>query len=428
MANINYAFKEISCKIVYYGPGLCGKTTNLQAIHDNIPPKFRGDLVSLATEQDRTLFFDFLPLDLGEVRGFKTKFQLYTVPGQVYYNATRRLVLRGVDGVVFVADSTPDKMEENRESITNLRENLESYGLNLDEMPWVIQFNKRDLPNAVAPDEMEAILNPDRVPSFEAVAVKGIGVKETLKGIAALVLRRLREMAEATPPGGGSVLEQRAAASQAGSRSQKLSLSSSAGAAPPRPTPTPAPAPAVPRAPVQAVPSIEAVEPAASAAAPEPAVPVGPARESPPAPAKAPPRPEGEAARPRAQAAPPDLHVLQKCDLRWHGLRIGTAVVEISRRANVDRQAPFAMTCETSCLGLFQGSWNCLLNWDGEQAKVVDFRKVPFYVFSEVEQQDRKSRIAQVWVKNAFDKACYVSYSGFGGAIRLTPAGREWIG
>lgn len=397
MASINYAFKEISCKIVYYGPGLCGKTTNLQSIHANVPPKFRGDLVSLATEQDRTLFFDFLPLDLGEVRGFKTKFQLYTVPGQVYYNATRRLVLRGVDGVVFVADSGHDKMEENRESITNLRENLESYGLNLDEMPWVIQFNKRDLPNSVAKDEMEAILNPDRVPSFEAVAVKGIGVKETLKGIAALVLRRLREMAETTPADGGTTLEQQAAAARkAGARSQKVSLSSGMGVKP-SPVPAAPPSPAAPSPPR-----------AAAAEAPRMREPLRPKDTS------------------RRETTVPDLHVLQKCDLCWHGMRIGTAVVEISRRANVDRKAPFAMTCETSALGLFQGAWSCLLSWDGEQGKVVDFRKVPFYAFSEADQQ--KARNVQVWVKNAFDKACYVSYSGFGGVVHLTPSGRKWIG
>ncbi|MCX8037136.1 MAG: ADP-ribosylation factor-like protein, partial [Candidatus Sumerlaeia bacterium] len=175
MANINYAFKEVSCKIVYYGPGLCGKTTNLQIIHKTIPPKFRGDLVSLATEQDRTLFFDFLPLDLGEVKGFRTKFQLYTVPGQVYYRATRRLVLKGADGVVFVADSGPDRMEENCESLEDLRNDLQSYGLNLETMPYVIQYNKRDLPNALSLPLLQKRLNFFNVPYIEAVAVQGIG-------------------------------------------------------------------------------------------------------------------------------------------------------------------------------------------------------------------------------------------------------------
>jgi hypothetical protein len=401
MASINYAFKEISCKIVYYGPGLCGKTTNLQSIHDNVPPKFRGDLVSLATEQDRTLFFDFLPLDLGEVRGFKTKFQLYTVPGQVYYNATRRLVLRGVDGIVFVADSAPDRMEENRDSITNLRENLESYGLNLDELPWVIQYNKRDLSNAMPCDEMEPVLNPDRVPSFEAVATQTTGVKETLKGIATLVLKRLREMAEASPA--ASALDRRIAAANdiSAVRSQKVSLSSG-------------------------VPGGKPLEASVATEPPGGAPPrsgngyTEPPIERPSAasrPAKAP---------ARAPAGPPGLHVLQKCDLLWRGMRMGTAVVEISKRANMDNRAPFAMTCQTICFGI-RRSWNQLLQLNGEEGKVIDFKTVPFYALEATAGNGVKRRGLRVWVKNAFDKACYVSYSGFGGIIQLVPAGRGWI-
>ena len=146
MASINYAAREINVKIVYYGPGLSGKTTNLQIIHKKIPPEFKSDMVSLATETDRTLFFDFLPLDLGKIKGFSTKFQLYTVPGQVYYNATRKLVLRGVDGVVFVADSAQDKIEENIESFQNLENNLAEYGYKRENIPIIMQYNKRDLP------------------------------------------------------------------------------------------------------------------------------------------------------------------------------------------------------------------------------------------------------------------------------------------
>src|SRR5690606_7342919 len=187
-----YAFKEISCKIVYYGCGLCGKTTNLQHVHKTVPGKFRGELVSLATEQDRTLFFDFLPLDLGEVKGFKTKFQLYTVPGQVYYNATRKLVLRGVDGLVFVVDSQKDRLQENVESFENLRQNLAEYGYHLQEsrddedgIPWVLQLNKRDMPQISSREEvLNALgLSHANIPTLEAVAVTGGGVKETLKGI-----------------------------------------------------------------------------------------------------------------------------------------------------------------------------------------------------------------------------------------------------
>jgi len=410
MASINYAFKEISCKIVYYGPGLCGKTTNLQAIHATIPAKFRGDLVSLATEQDRTLFFDFLPLDLGEVRGFKTKFQLYTVPGQVYYNATRRLVLRGADGVVFVADSGPDRMEDNRESLANLRENLETYGLNLDQMPLVVQFNKRDLPNAMPRDEMEAILNPDRVPSLESVASQSVGVKETLKAIAALVLRRLSEITESTPAAASSLERKAAAASeQQVARPQKVSLAA-AGAAEHR-TPVPETAAAVPRAAVSPRPAA-APGPAAQPAAPRPA-PVAAA--------------EPVAAPTRTAVEMPDLHILQKCDMLWRGLRVGNAVVEISRRAGADRKASYTFSCQTSCLRLFQRSWNCQLHWSASETKVVDFHTVSFYVFVNEASKRAREGVVRVWVKNAFDKGCYVWFPGVGGTVRLTPAGRGWF-
>lgn len=188
MASINYAFKEIWCKTVFYGPGLSGKTTNLQYVHQKIPPRTRGDLISLATDQDRTLYFDFLPVDIGKIHGFSTKFQLYTVPGQVYYNATRKLVLRGVDGLVFVADSQKCKMDENIESLQNLAENLSEYGYNLDRIPLVFQYNKRDLPDISSVEELEKALNPKRLPHFDAVATIGIGVFDTLKCISKLVL------------------------------------------------------------------------------------------------------------------------------------------------------------------------------------------------------------------------------------------------
>jgi len=188
MASINYASKEISCKIVFYGPGLSGKTTNLQYVHKKIPPHSKGNLISLATDQDRTLFFDFLPVDIGKIHGFSTKFQLYTVPGQVYYNATRKLVLRGVDGLVFVADSQRSKMDENLESLENLAENLSEYGYRIERIPMVMQYNKRDL-NFICPvEEMHRTLNPRGFPHFEAVATKGTGVFDTLKCISKLVL------------------------------------------------------------------------------------------------------------------------------------------------------------------------------------------------------------------------------------------------
>ncbi len=224
MSMINYASREINCKIVYYGPGLGGKTTNLEYVYGKVSPNTRGKLISLATETERTLFFDFLPVDLGMIRGFRTRFHLYTVPGQVYYNASRKLILKGVDGVVFVADSQAERAEANVESMQNLYDNMAAYGYDLTRMPFVIQFNKRDLPNAAPLGEMQSMLNPgwevtdsarmraladpfrpgellvsqlptgewvERAPYFEAVGVTGDGVFDTLKAVSKLVLKTL---------------------------------------------------------------------------------------------------------------------------------------------------------------------------------------------------------------------------------------------
>ncbi|HEX7117347.1 MAG TPA: ADP-ribosylation factor-like protein [Longimicrobiales bacterium] len=191
MSMINYASREINCKIVYYGPGLCGKTTNLEYIYGRVNPETRGKLISLATESERTLFFDFLPVDLGSIRGFKTRFHLYTVPGQVYYNASRRLILKGVDGVVFVADSKSDRMDANLASLQNLYENLQEYGFDPVKVPQVIQYNKRDLPDAVPVEELRGQLNPGGIPDFEAVATEGTGVFDTLRAVSKLVIQSL---------------------------------------------------------------------------------------------------------------------------------------------------------------------------------------------------------------------------------------------
>ncbi len=253
MASINYATREISCKIVYYGPGLSGKTTNLQIIHRKIPVESKSEMVSLATETDRTLFFDFLPLDLGSIKGFATKFQLYTVPGQVYYNATRKLVLRGVDGVVFVADSQRDKMQENIDSLKNLQENLKEYGIDLGTVPFVLQYNKRDLPGIAAITELDQSLNWHKVPTFEAQAHQGIGVFTTLKAIGKIVIdtfnakytahQSSRKPSSSTP-------EPQSAHSTVPSpppRPVAPAPMAPPPAAPPRPTPPPPPLPPVAR-------------------------------------------------------------------------------------------------------------------------------------------------------------------------------------
>ena len=223
MSLINYASREINCKLVYYGPGLGGKTTNLEYIYEKVAPASKGKMISLATETERTLFFDFLPVDLGTIRGFKTRFHLYTVPGQVYYNASRKLILKGVDGVVFVADSQMERMEANVESMQNLYDNMAQHGIDLTRLPFVVQYNKRDLPNAAPLAQLQDALNPgwivedparqkpladpgrpgemlvqeiegawvERVPYFEAVAVRGDGVFDTLRAISKLVLKTL---------------------------------------------------------------------------------------------------------------------------------------------------------------------------------------------------------------------------------------------
>lgn len=201
MALLNYSNREINAKIVYYGPGLSGKTTNIDHIYKKLRPEQKGKLVSLATQTDRTLFFDFLPVELGEVKGFKTRFHLYTVPGQVFYNATRKMVLKGADGVVFVADSQRQMMDANIESLKNLEENLKAYGKSLEKVPHIIQFNKRDLPNVVPLEEMYKKLNKYNAPFFEAVATDGKGVLETLSAASKMVLRNLRERPEDIPSG-----------------------------------------------------------------------------------------------------------------------------------------------------------------------------------------------------------------------------------
>jgi hypothetical protein len=194
MSTINFSAREINFKLVYYGPGMSGKTTNLKKIYENIPQGAKGEMVSLATEDERTLFFDFLPLDLGQVNGFKTRFHLYTVPGQVFYNSSRKLILRGVDGVVFVADSAPNRLRANAESLRNLRENMAEYNLQLGEIPYVIQINKRDLPDAVPSEMIRQILDPSsKIQFFDAVASQYVGVKEPLRALSQLVLEKLAQ-------------------------------------------------------------------------------------------------------------------------------------------------------------------------------------------------------------------------------------------
>ncbi|MFB3817928.1 MAG: ATP/GTP-binding protein [Candidatus Methylomirabilales bacterium] len=193
MSFVNYGSREVNCKVVYCGPGLSGKTTNLQHVHARVDPATRGKLISLTAGRDRTLFFDFLPVELGNVRGFKTRFHLFTVPGQAFYNQSRKLILRNADGLVFVADSQIERLEANLESLESLEAMLAEQGQTLSAMPLAIQYNKRDLPNVVPVPDLDAALNPHHVPAFPSCAIKGEGVFETLKGVAKLVLEEVRK-------------------------------------------------------------------------------------------------------------------------------------------------------------------------------------------------------------------------------------------
>ncbi len=268
MVVLNYTGGEINAKIVYYGPGVSGKTTNLEFIHEKAPQSARGKMVSMKTQTDRTLFFDFLPLELGDISGYRTRFLLYTVPGQVYYNATRKLVLKGVDAIVFVADSSRAKLEENMESLRNLEHNLNEHGLSLDDIPWVIQYNKRDIPDAMKVADLNARLNPLGVPTFEAVATLGTGVYETLHGIATLVYGVLKDRLDREAAAGAGAPEDEPSHPVAASQ---------------REVPEPAKPPLVehPKVPApQTVPSPKPEPVLVAAAAPQTAVSARPAPES----------------------------------------------------------------------------------------------------------------------------------------------------
>jgi signal recognition particle receptor subunit beta len=273
MVLFNYSTRELTAKVVYYGPGICGKTTNLQFIHENLPGEVRGKMLALATKTDRTLFFDFLPIDLGEIRGMKTRVQLYTVPGQVFYNETRKLVLKGVDGIVFVADSQETMLGANVESFKNLEENLKAHGMKLSEIPHVIQFNKRDLPKLSGIEDMNAALNKYNAPFYESVATTGIGVQDTLKAIVKLVLLNLTKKYEPK-----SVPAQAGAAASPASPVASMASTASGRAATPAAEP-PVAAQAIPPSPRAQVP-VSTVQPSTGSQRTGAAVPPGPRKGS----------------------------------------------------------------------------------------------------------------------------------------------------
>jgi signal recognition particle receptor subunit beta len=396
MATLNYAFKELSCKIVYYGCGLCGKTTNLEHIHKTVPGKFRGELVSLATEQDRTLFFDFLPLDLGEVKGFKTKFQLYTVPGQVYYNATRKLVLRGVDGICFVVDSSRDRIQENLDSLENLKQNLADYGYHLqngdddhDGVPWVIQYNKRDLPDVATLEELEKAINFGKAPYLEAVAYKGNGVKETLKGISTLVIKKLNKDStggDVSLPKAAPKSASAAAAAKAEDDDEYGELgaeddSKSAKAAAPKP--------------VEKV-AVKKVE-EKKAAAPSPKADL----------------PGGDA---------PTLNISQACDARWRGLKTGEANLTLANVSGGARDE-YQLNGLVSFLGIFKRTISTKLKYKLSDPKTHEGQETKAYTFEVLSGPDGPSGLSVVVIE-APQKQLFVSYIGSGGEVKISPEGK----
>lgn len=385
MATLNYAFKEISCKIVYYGPGLGGKTTNIRVIFDSVPAKSRGELVSLSTEQDRTLFFDFLPLSLGEVKGFRTKFQIYTVPGQVFYNATRKLVLRGVDGIVFVADSQRDRLQDNIESFINLEENLSEYGYSLRSIPYVIQYNKRDLPDISSVEELERAINSDTVQYFEAIALQGIGVKETLKAISAAVLSRLSKIS--TQAADDTELEEMIQSVAVRERREAKSAES-------------------------------LVMPAGQANRDDTAL-----ANSPPVLSSHPRILQPKAAEPRARLVP-QLHVKQHCDIRWAGIYIGSGVLELRNRENIGPRGTYQLTGTLRFLYMIKKCFSKILRILGEEIKTVNSEDVVFLTFSAApEMSSSRKTDVYVWVRKDINQDFYIRYHSRFGQVLITPEG-----
>jgi signal recognition particle receptor subunit beta len=382
MATINYAQKEISCKIVYYGPGLGGKTTNLQYIYKTLPNENRGELVSLATQQDRTLFFDFLPMDLGKIKGFNTKFHLYTVPGQVYYNATRKLVLRGVDGIVFVADSQRDRMDENLKSFQNLKDNLVEYNYSLETTPWVIQYNKRDLENIFSIQELETLLNESKVQYFESVATSGQGVKQTLKAISSQILERLKVVTEEAPVGVASLNVDSAKAE-----------------------------PEV-RKPVESIPQVD-LKPE------KPEKPIISERKE-----------VGKAPYIFTEEDPLSglLPIEQRCLVYWKSVPIGSASLKLLDFQSSASRVRYRLKGELKILAFFRHMLDRRLIYRGKRSKVISGRqKYFFYLTDPPESRAPLADPFSIWIDEEHKNSFYLSYEARYGKIWVIPHDRKRI-
>ena len=436
MTTINYAFREISCKIVYYGAALCGKTTNLQYIHNSIPQKFRGELVSLATEQDRTLFFDFLSLDLGEVKGFNTKFQLYTVPGQVFYNATRKLVLRGVDGIVFVVDSQKERFKDNLDSLDNLKENLKEYEYDLNNLPWVIQYNKRDLFEINTIDELQSAINLSKVPHYESVATTGIGVKETLKGISSLILKKLSSETQETlqrkisPPvfiGEKKNIDEKAETlsqiKQTSQLEQKTPVSPNKSFSEIGASTSPQekvferqviitsenkvltePAPGMEQIDKSEIDEI-AVKSTGSIAIKSEIIQKGGSDEI---------------------ISTIKVSVKQRCDVHWHSIKIGEGTLEFSNRLNIDYKGDYQITGIFRFLVFMRSFWTKLPKYIGKIEKIVEGRPTEFYLFNiELDAKNMYSPKVDIFLRAEKRDNVYMEYPGLWGKISIVPTGKK---
>ncbi len=386
MATLNYASKEIHVKVVYYGAAMSGKTTNLQVIHSTVSKDHRGNLISLTTDQDRTLFFDFLPLDLGRVQGFTTKVQLYTVPGQVYYNATRKLVLRGVDGIVLVVDSQKEQLDENKESLANLQENLKEYGLDLDTLPWIIQYNKQDLPNAMSVEELEKEVNTLGTPYTVASATENRGVKETLRLISGMVMQKL-------------------SAPNALREAEPASKDEPESALPPEPVQ----AESERRIPPVASPPSRRKWPPADMTAPKPSPPPRPSAVAAPASSNG------------SSAKPENLAIRQRSDVCWGKRRIGSASLELTSRSNIDGLGDYQLAESSKLLLLFNRAKLRTLRFEGEEIRYLNNRRATLQVFKAA---DANSDLI-VWLTKDDEHNIFVRIGNGGRGLQFAPQGQS---
>ncbi len=379
--------KEIHVKVVYYGAAMCGKTTNLQVILSTVSEDHRGNLVSLTTDQDRTLFFDFLPLDLGQVQGFTTKVQLYTVPGQVYYNATRKLVLRGVDGVVLVVDSQAERLDENKESLANLQENLAEYGLDLETIPWIIQYNKQDLPNAMSVEDLDKEINTFGAEYVEASATENRGVKETLRLISGMVMQKL-------------------SAPNALREAEKAQMSDSPAAAEPAPSDPVQESPPAAASRQTPTPPIKSIQPPPPTASPaRPLEPVKPAAIGPS---------NGTASKPA------NLAIRQMSDVCWGAHRIGSSSLELTSRSNIDGLGDYQLAETTRLLLLFNRVKLRTLQFQGEEIRYLNNQRATLQVFKATDA----SLNMTVWLSKDEERNLFVRVGDSSRRLQFAPQGR----